>query len=118
MIGSRPGRRGRHAWLAVLRIARRDALRARGRSALVVALVALPMAAIAGADVFVRTVQPDTDVVLTRTLGTADARYEVRGGLVDQAPDGRSAGWDAEKTVARSPPIREASFHRAAAQFR
>lgn len=97
MIGSRPRRGGRHAWLAALRIARRDALRARGRSALVVALVALPMAAIAGADVFVRTVAPEPDVSVTRVLGKADARYEpAGGGRVEQSPDGSSSGGEGE----------------------
>jgi len=90
VIGPRP-RRGRPAWLAVLRIARRDALRARGRSALVVALVALPIAAIAGADVFMRTVDPEPEAVVTRSLGKADARYEAGlGGPVEQSPDGSS----------------------------
>lgn len=83
-------RGGRTAWLAVLRIARRDALRARWRSALVVALVALPIAAVTGGDIFLRTIDPEADVRLSRTLGKADARYEVVGGRVEQIPDGTS----------------------------
>ena len=40
---------------AVLRIARRDARRARGRSLLVVAMIALPVLGVTAADVVART---------------------------------------------------------------
>ncbi|KJS51055.1 hypothetical protein VM98_39250, partial [Streptomyces rubellomurinus subsp. indigoferus] len=39
------------AWRVALRIARRDALRAKGRSALIVAMIALPVLGVTGADI-------------------------------------------------------------------
>ncbi|WBP87137.1 FtsX-like permease family protein [Kitasatospora cathayae] len=77
------------AWRLALRIARRDALRAKGRSALVIAMVALPVLGVTGADVFFRsaTLEPAEKVV--RTMGRADGQLEMveRGGSVKQAPD-------------------------------
>ena len=77
------------AWRLALRIARRDALRAKGRSALVVAMVALPVLGVTGADVFFRsaTLEPAERVV--RTMGQADGQLELvdRGASVKQAPD-------------------------------
>ncbi|MFF4820799.1 FtsX-like permease family protein [Kitasatospora sp. NPDC001309] len=77
------------AWRLALRIARRDALRAKGRSALVVAMVALPVLGVTGADVFFRsaTLEPSERVV--RTMGRADAHLEMpdRGASILQAPD-------------------------------
>ena len=45
------------AWRAALRIARRDALRATGRSALIVAMIALPVVGVTGADIVARSTQ-------------------------------------------------------------
>ncbi|MFJ9770023.1 FtsX-like permease family protein [Kitasatospora sp. NPDC101157] len=77
------------AWRLALRIARRDALRAKGRSALVIAMVALPVLGVTGADVFFRsaTLEPAERVV--RTMGQADGQLEMveRGTSVTQAPD-------------------------------
>ncbi|WP_432745548.1 FtsX-like permease family protein [Streptomyces sp. JH002] len=64
-------------WRLGLRIARRDALRAKGRSALVVAMIALPILGVAGADLAVRTNQLSTEESLARQIGTADAEYQV-----------------------------------------
>ena len=77
------------AWRVALRIARRDALRAKGRSALVVAMVALPVLGVAGADVVYRSAQLDPDEQVVRTIGQADAEIRVsgRGMTVLQAPD-------------------------------
>ncbi|MEV7597850.1 ABC transporter permease [Kitasatospora sp. NPDC089797] len=77
------------AWRVALRIARRDALRAKGRSALVVAMVALPVLGVTGADVFYRssTLEPAEQVV--RIMGRADAEINLsdRGATVKQAPN-------------------------------
>jgi putative ABC transport system permease protein len=77
------------SWLPALRIARRDALRARGRSALVVAMVALPVLGIAGLDVLVRSAQLDPDERVARSLGRTQARLTLVADAktVVQAPD-------------------------------
>ncbi|MFI1384401.1 FtsX-like permease family protein [Embleya sp. NPDC020886] len=61
------------SWRATLRIARRDALRAKGRSALIVAMIAVPVLGMSAADVTWRSVQLDTDEVISRSMGRADA---------------------------------------------
>ncbi len=61
-------------WRPLLRIARRDALRARGRSALVVAMVGLPVLALTATDVLARSAQLEPDEVAARRLGTSQAR--------------------------------------------
>lgn len=58
---------------ATLRIARRDALRSRGRSALVVAMIALPVLGVTAVDVAARTFELTPEQRAVRTLGTADA---------------------------------------------
>ncbi|RKE21028.1 ABC transporter permease [Streptomyces sp. TLI_171] len=77
------------AWRATLRIARRDAMRAKGRSALVLAMIALPVLGVAGADVTIRSAQLEPAEVAARTIGAADAKIEmsIRGGSLTQAPD-------------------------------
>lgn len=73
---------------SALRIARRDARRARGRSVLIAAMIALPVLGLTAADVLVRTGQLDPDEQVTYTLGAAQARLEQTGiGKVLQAPD-------------------------------
>ncbi|MFF7455922.1 FtsX-like permease family protein [Kitasatospora sp. NPDC008115] len=77
------------SWRVALRIARRDALRAKGRSALVVAMVALPVLGVAGADVVFRSAELDPVEKIVRTMGQADASLEIleRGAIVMQTPD-------------------------------
>lgn len=60
-------------WRASLRMARRDALRAKGRSALVAAMVALPVAVVSFADVGLRTSELDPPEQASIELGAADA---------------------------------------------
>lgn len=70
---------------AALRIARRDAVRAKGRSALVVAMIGLPMLGLAFADVAVRTAQLPREEVARRELGGADLVAElVSAGPIEQ----------------------------------
>jgi putative ABC transport system permease protein len=66
---------------AALRIARRDALRAKGRSILVLAMIGLPMLGIAFADVAARTGQLPPAESARREIGTADlvVRYAAHG---------------------------------------
>ncbi|MGW7448041.1 FtsX-like permease family protein [Kitasatospora sp. NPDC054795] len=77
------------AWRVALRIARRDALRAKGRSALVIAMVALPVLGVTGADVVFRSAELTPAEHATRVMGQAVAEVHIveRGTSVKQAPD-------------------------------
>ncbi|AUG79570.1 Putative membrane protein [Kitasatospora sp. MMS16-BH015] len=77
------------SWRLALRIARRDALRAKGRSALVLAMIALPVLGVTGADIVYRSGQLDPGERVARVMGGADALVSVyqRGDLAEQAPD-------------------------------
>ncbi len=75
-------------WLPALRIARREALRAKGRSVLIVAMVALPVIGIGASDVLFRSAQLDPDERVERALGQTQARLTYLGGSrLLQAPD-------------------------------
>ncbi|MEO5876606.1 MAG: ABC transporter permease, partial [Streptosporangiaceae bacterium] len=63
---------------ATLRIARRDAVRAKGRTALVLAMIGLPVMAIVALVVVLRTTTLSSTEALPRTMGQADAA--VQGG--------------------------------------
>ncbi|MEU9044223.1 MULTISPECIES: FtsX-like permease family protein [unclassified Kitasatospora] len=77
------------AWRVALRIARRDALRAKGRSALVIAMVALPVLGVTGADVVFRSADLTPVEHAVRVMGQAAGALEMveRGSSVQQAPD-------------------------------
>ncbi|WP_339152672.1 FtsX-like permease family protein [Streptomyces sp. F41] len=86
-------------WRAAFRIARRDALRAKGRSALVVAMIALPVLGVTAADLTYRSALPTAAEELTADLGAADALFVDQGmgpvplwqmpdGIMWQTPDG------------------------------
>ncbi|MFB8210760.1 FtsX-like permease family protein [Streptomyces sp. NPDC056010] len=76
-------------WRAALRIARRDALRAKGRSALVVAMIALPVLGVTAADITYRSAELSPAERLTAEIGAADAVYSDVGlGPIQQMPDG------------------------------
>ncbi|OEJ32752.1 ABC transporter permease [Streptomyces subrutilus] len=62
-----------HSWIAAIRIARRDAWRAKGRSLLVLAMIALPIVGVSAADLTVRSAELSTAQELERRLGAADA---------------------------------------------
>lgn len=66
------------SWRPLLRIAWRDALRSKGRSALVLVLIALPVLAVTAADVAIATSDADRVEVLDRDLGSADALLEAQ----------------------------------------
>ncbi|WP_244930548.1 ABC transporter permease [Nocardioides sp. W7] len=77
------------AWRLPLRIAWRDALRSRGRSVLVLVMIALPVLGVTTADVLIQTATIDAGEDLDRTLGSAQAIVTVRDGIdeVQQAPN-------------------------------
>ncbi|WP_433400331.1 FtsX-like permease family protein [Streptomyces sp. CA-146814] len=78
-------------WRAAFRIARRDAARAKARSALVVAMIALPVLGVTAADLTYRSALPTVAEDLTADLGAADALFKGQGmGPVrlEQMPDG------------------------------
>ncbi|MFF4922176.1 FtsX-like permease family protein [Kitasatospora sp. NPDC001261] len=77
------------AWRVALRIARRDALRAKGRSALVIAMVALPVLGVTGADVVFRSAELTPTEQVARLIGQAAGELSVveAGSTVKQAPD-------------------------------
>ncbi|GAA1966813.1 ABC transporter permease [Catenulispora subtropica] len=76
-------------WKVAVRIARREALRHKGRSALVAAMLALPVAGAAAADTLYHTVKLTTAEQLQRDLGQADALVGfVAPAPVQQLPDG------------------------------
>ncbi|MFI6897453.1 FtsX-like permease family protein [Streptomyces sp. NPDC050256] len=78
-------------WRAALRIARRDAMRAKGRSALVVAMIALPVLGVTAADVTYRSIDSTEAEQLTARMGSADALFSDPGmGPLQQMPDANS----------------------------
>jgi putative ABC transport system permease protein len=84
--------------VAAIRIARRDALRHKARSVLVVVMIALPVLALTGADVLARTMQLSTSEKVTRALGQADVELTIAGGTVSQV--GTGGGWSSDGTPA------------------
>ena len=99
------------AWRAALRIARRDALRAKGRSALVLAMIALPVVGVAGADIVYRSADLDPGERITRQMGRADALVMAGsiGEATLQAPDPRegSGGFSDGSPAKRKPTPQE-----------
>ncbi|MGV9311021.1 FtsX-like permease family protein [Streptomyces sp. NPDC003691] len=80
-----------HSWRAALRIARRDAWRSKGRSFLVLAMIALPIVGVSAADLTLRSAQLSTSERLEREMGAADARLKdpnMQGEAVFQDPSG------------------------------
>lgn len=72
---------GATSWRLALRLARRDALRNRGRSILVLVMIALPVLAVTAADVVIQTQDVSGVESLDRRLGTAaDAQVVVDAG--------------------------------------
>jgi putative ABC transport system permease protein len=65
------------SWRPLLRLARRDAVRARGRSLLVLVMIALPVLAVTVADIVIATQDVSGTEAVERRLGAADARVSV-----------------------------------------
>ncbi|MFF5925522.1 FtsX-like permease family protein [Streptomyces hydrogenans] len=80
-----------HSWRAAVRIARRDAWRAKGRSSLVLAMIALPILGVSAADLTIRSSELSVSEQLERSIGTADAVFrdpDFGGVPILQSPDG------------------------------
>ncbi|WP_327168431.1 ABC transporter permease [Streptomyces subrutilus] len=79
-----------HSWIAAIRIARRDAWRAKGRSALVLAMIALPILGVSAADLTLRSADLSAAQELDRQIGSSAAKLSAAhvGGPVHQHPDG------------------------------
>lgn len=72
-------------WRLAVRLAWRDALRAKGRSLLILAMIALPVTGVVAADVLIRTSQVSAAEGVDRYLGTtAAARVGMVSGDVSQ----------------------------------
>jgi putative ABC transport system permease protein len=94
-------------WRLALRLAHRDARRAKGRTVLVALMVGLPVAAIVGGDTLYRTNEVDVVEALPSRLGSADARIDgvargriwadPLGGDFFQAPGSAGPPWTAEE---------------------
>jgi len=80
---------GVSAWRLPLRLARRDALRHRARSALVLVMIALPVLAVTAADVLLQTSSLSGPESVDRRMGAAQALVSVTEGTksVEQPPD-------------------------------
>ncbi|MFF8275464.1 FtsX-like permease family protein [Streptomyces lateritius] len=80
-----------HSWRAAVRIARRDAWRYKGRSFLVLAMIALPILGVSAVDLTLRSSELSASESLDRMIGAADARFNdaaVAGVPILQTPDG------------------------------
>ena len=77
-------------WGPALRIARRELLRAKGRTVLVLLMVLLPVTAVIAVDTLLRTTDINPAESVPRELGDAQARVEVvSSGPIEQSPDMR-----------------------------
>ncbi|WP_405711102.1 ABC transporter permease [Streptomyces xanthophaeus] len=79
-----------HSWIAAIRIARRDAWRAKGRSILVLAMIALPIVGVSAADLTMRSAELSVGEDMERRLGAADAELSLSqlNSPIYQSPDG------------------------------
>ena len=74
-------------WRPALRLAWRDAWKARGRSILVLVMIALPVLGVTAAAVVQATSDLDSVESIPRTMGAAAARIDPLSGTVVQLPD-------------------------------
>lgn len=79
------------SWRPALRIARRELLRAKGRTVVVLLMVLLPVTAVVCLSTLLRTSEIDVVEGLPVNLGDAAARLDVAGGIVQQDPLLRSS---------------------------
>ncbi|GAA1792718.1 hypothetical protein GCM10009682_13280 [Luedemannella flava] len=91
------------SWRTALRIARREARRAKGRTALVAVMIGLPVAGLTTAAVTYDMFTLSAQEQVTRTLGAADATMSwVVDGPITQEPAG-DGGWYSDVQVKNSP---------------
>lgn len=81
-------------WRVALRIARRSGLRAKARSLLVVALIAVPIMGLTGGAVLLPSAQSTVAERIRGNLGSAQARLQVLGGPGDRIEQGAEGGYD------------------------
>ncbi|MGW6703755.1 FtsX-like permease family protein [Streptomyces sp. NPDC054956] len=81
-----------HSWIAAIRIARRDAWRSKGRSALVLSMIALPIVGVSAVDLTIRSSQLSPEQSIERVLGAADAKVTdpEMGTALYQTPDAKN----------------------------
>ncbi|MFI8517519.1 ABC transporter permease [Streptomyces sp. NPDC085481] len=80
-----------HSWRAAIRIARRDAWRSKGRSFLVLSMIALPILGVSAFDLTLRSSELSAAQQVERSIGAADARFsdpQVNGVPIFQDPKG------------------------------
>ncbi|MEU5399577.1 ABC transporter permease [Streptomyces sp. NPDC005963] len=80
-----------HSWWAAIRIARRDAWRYKGRSSLVLAMIALPILGVSAANVTLRSSDVSTEQRIEQAMGGSDAQMSdpgMGGVPILQTPDG------------------------------
>ncbi|MEV6330332.1 ABC transporter permease [Streptomyces sp. NPDC051909] len=80
-----------HSWRAAVRIARRDAWRSKGRSFLVLAMIALPILGVSAFQLTIRSSELSAEQRLERSIGAADAQLtdaQMDGVPVLQDPQG------------------------------
>ncbi|MCR6033014.1 FtsX-like permease family protein [Nocardioides sp. zg-579] len=97
-------------WRPALRIARREARRARARTALVLVMIALPVLAVTAAAVVIATEDVGGTEAIERRIGAADARVDIKRGArsADQAPDPDDvASWSTGGRGAPTPGVAE-----------
>ena len=92
-------------WAPAVRVARREAVRAKGRSVLVLVMIALPVLGVTAADVVIQTSQVTGAEAIERRLGTADARLSVESGIsrVRQTVDPDTGNWTGDGSRRRDP---------------
>ncbi|MFV2120615.1 FtsX-like permease family protein, partial [Streptomyces sp. Act-28] len=105
-----------HSWRAAVRIARRDAWRSKGRSFLVLAMIALPIVGVSAADLTLRSAELSPRERVTRLLGAADARVSdpgYGGVAVHQSPGGEMTAPADEKYHSQPAPEGSADVRKA-----
>jgi ABC-type lipoprotein release transport system permease subunit len=94
-------------WRVAMRLARRQAWRARGSSLLIVLLIALPVAGLVTAATLTTSTIPTAEQVLDATLGSTQTRVQVAYGpdpsLIQSPVD--STWWDIDRKPDASSPV-------------
>ena len=88
---------------ALARIELRQLRRSKTRSALIMALVALPVAGLIGGDILLRITVPTAGERAARDVGSADLRVEAPAASFDEVLSMLPAGATVERFATRSP---------------
>jgi putative ABC transport system permease protein len=99
-------------WRPALLIAWRDALRHKGRSALVLVMISLPVLAVSAAAIVLKTAEVSGPEGADRIMGAADARIRTEGrGQVLQGPDPSGGEWQQGPNFDYDTPLTEDDVH-------